>query len=113
MGLGPINAGRRLSELTGIDINDVDVFEVNEAFASQSIATIRDLRIRSQQSQRQRRCHIDRSPTWCERGKDNWAGGHITFLRARQGDSYGIDVHWWRHGNRSCLATDPLIFLIY
>ena len=45
MGLGPINAGRKLSHLTGIDINDVDVFEVNEAFASQSIATIRDLEL--------------------------------------------------------------------
>ena len=45
MGLGPINAGSKLSELTGIDINDVDVFEVNEAFASQSIATIRDLEL--------------------------------------------------------------------
>ena len=43
MGIGPISAGRKLSELTGIDINDVEVFEVNEAFASQSIATIRDL----------------------------------------------------------------------
>ena len=45
MGLGPINAGRKLSHLTGIDISDVDVFEVNEAFASQSIATIRDLEL--------------------------------------------------------------------
>ncbi len=45
MGLGPINAGRKLSDLTGIDIRDVDVFEVNEAFASQSIATIRDLEL--------------------------------------------------------------------
>ena len=45
MGLGPINAGRKLSDLTGIDINDVDVIEVNEAFASQSIATIRDLEL--------------------------------------------------------------------
>ena len=45
MGLGPINAGRRLSELTGMEIDDVDVFEVNEAFASQSIATIRDLKL--------------------------------------------------------------------
>jgi len=45
MGLGPINAGRKLSELTGIEIDDVDVFEVNEAFASQSIATIRDLEL--------------------------------------------------------------------
>ena len=45
MGLGPINAGRKLSHLTGIDISDVDVFEVNEAFASQSIATIRDIEL--------------------------------------------------------------------
>ena len=45
MGLGPINAGRKLSELTGIEIDDFDVFEVNEAFASQSIATIRDLKL--------------------------------------------------------------------
>lgn len=45
MGLGPIDAGRRLSKLTGIDISDFDVFEINEAFASQSIATIRELNI--------------------------------------------------------------------
>jgi len=45
MGLGPINAGRKLSELTGMEIDDVDVLEVNEAFASQSIATIRDLEL--------------------------------------------------------------------
>ena len=48
MGLGPINAGRKLSELTGINVNDFDVFEVNEAFASQSIATIRDLELDSE-----------------------------------------------------------------
>ena len=40
MGLSPINADRKLSELTGININDVDVLEVNEAFASQSIADL-------------------------------------------------------------------------
>lgn len=45
MGLGPINAGRKLSDLTDIAISDVDIFEVNEAFASQSIATIRDLEL--------------------------------------------------------------------
>jgi acetyl-CoA acyltransferase len=45
MGLGPINAARKLSELTAVEIDDVDVFEVNEAFASQSIATIRDLEL--------------------------------------------------------------------
>ena len=45
MGLGPIQAGRKLSDLTGIKIDDVDIFEVNEAFASQSIATMKDLEL--------------------------------------------------------------------
>ena len=45
MGLGPINAGKKLSNLTGIDANDFDVFEINEAFSSQSIATIRELQL--------------------------------------------------------------------
>ena len=45
MGLGPINAGIKLTHLTGLEIKDVDVFEVNEAFASQSLATIRDLEL--------------------------------------------------------------------
>ena len=45
MGLGPINAGRKLCDLTGVELNKIDVFEVNEAFASQSIATIRDLKL--------------------------------------------------------------------
>ena len=31
--------------MTAMEIDDVDVFEINEAFASQSIATIRDLRL--------------------------------------------------------------------
>ena len=45
MGLGPINAGKKLSDLIGLKISDFDVFEVNEAFASQSIATVRDLEL--------------------------------------------------------------------
>lgn len=45
MGLGPIDAGRKLSHQTGLEIGDVDIFEINEAFASQSIATIRDLQL--------------------------------------------------------------------
>ena len=45
MGLGPIAAARNLSKLTGIDLGDVDIFEINEAFSSQSIATIRELEL--------------------------------------------------------------------
>ena len=41
----PVIKKIRENELTGINVNDFDVFEVNEAFASQSIATIRDLEL--------------------------------------------------------------------
>jgi acetyl-CoA C-acetyltransferase len=45
MGLGPIGAIRHLCEETGWDLRDVDVFEVNEAFAAQAIAVARELGI--------------------------------------------------------------------
>ncbi|WP_294308313.1 3-oxoadipyl-CoA thiolase [uncultured Sphingomonas sp.] len=43
MGAGPIEAARKLCCLTGVAIDDLDVIELNEAFASQAIATLRDL----------------------------------------------------------------------
>ncbi|MDO6415302.1 3-oxoadipyl-CoA thiolase [Sphingomonas sp. BIUV-7] len=43
MGVGPIEAARKLSHRTGIGIDKLDVIELNEAFASQAIATLRDL----------------------------------------------------------------------
>jgi 3-oxoadipyl-CoA thiolase len=43
MGIGPIPAVRRLLERTGIEVGDVDLVELNEAFASQSLAVIREL----------------------------------------------------------------------
>ncbi len=45
MGLGPIYAVRRLLEKTKMRIEDIDLFELNEAFASQSIACIRELNL--------------------------------------------------------------------
>lgn len=41
MGIGPIPAVARLEERAGISITDVDVVELNEAFASQSLACLR------------------------------------------------------------------------
>jgi len=43
MGLGPIPATRRALERAGIGAGDLDLVELNEAFASQSLACIREL----------------------------------------------------------------------
>ncbi len=45
MGLGPIPAVRKVLASTGMTINDLDMMEVNEAFASQAIACLRELGI--------------------------------------------------------------------
>ena len=45
MGIGPIFSTRKLVSQTGIDINKIDVVELNEAFASQSLACIRELKL--------------------------------------------------------------------
>ena len=43
MGLGPVPATRRLLARTGVSLTDVDVVELNEAFAAQALAVLRDL----------------------------------------------------------------------
>ena len=45
MGLGPIPATNLALKKAGWKISDVDLFEINEAFAAQSIAVIKDLKI--------------------------------------------------------------------
>jgi len=45
MGLGPISASKKALELAGWNIADVDLFEINEAFAAQSMAVIGELEI--------------------------------------------------------------------
>lgn len=45
MGVGPIEAARKLCRSTGVALDQVDVIELNEAFAAQAIATLRDLNI--------------------------------------------------------------------
>jgi acetyl-CoA C-acetyltransferase len=45
MGLGPVPAVRRLLEQTGLEVDDVDLWEMNEAFAAQVIACNRELGI--------------------------------------------------------------------
>jgi acetyl-CoA acyltransferase len=43
MGFGPAPASKKLCEKLGMSIDQFDVIELNEAFASQALATLRDL----------------------------------------------------------------------
>jgi 3-oxoadipyl-CoA thiolase len=43
MGIGPAPATRRVLELTGLKLEQMDVIELNEAFAAQGLAVLRDL----------------------------------------------------------------------
>ncbi len=45
MGTGPIPSSKKALELAGWDIGDVDLFEINEAFAAQSLAVIKTLSV--------------------------------------------------------------------
>ncbi len=45
MGVGPIPATRKALQRAGIGVNDLDLIELNEAFASQAIASMRDLQL--------------------------------------------------------------------
>ena len=45
MGIGPIPAVKKILARTGLTVDDIDVVEINEAFASQSLACLRELGI--------------------------------------------------------------------
>lgn len=45
MGIGPVPAVKALMKKTGLQVNDIDVYEVNEAFAAQALAVCRCLEL--------------------------------------------------------------------
>ena len=69
MGTGPIPSAKKALDLAGWKINDVDLFEINEAFAAQSIA-VKD----SFNSRRKGKCkwwsYCFRTSYWCFRDKN-------------------------------------------
>ena len=45
MGIGPVPATRKLLARTCLELEDIDLFEVNEAFAAQALAVMRELEL--------------------------------------------------------------------
>ena len=45
MGIGPVPAIKALLEATGLSIDDIGLFEINEAFSAQCLAVARELKI--------------------------------------------------------------------
>jgi acetyl-CoA acyltransferase len=45
MGIGPVDAIPKAINMAGLNMNDINLFELNEAFASQSLAVIRETKI--------------------------------------------------------------------
>jgi acetyl-CoA C-acetyltransferase len=62
MGIGPVPAVRKLLSRTGVAVEQLDLVELNEAFASQSLAVVRELGLESGEGERERRSDRTRSP---------------------------------------------------
>ena len=45
MGTGPIPSSKKALDLAGWEVKDVDLFEINEAFAAQTLACVKELKI--------------------------------------------------------------------
>ena len=43
MGIGPVPAVRKVLDRAGLKLDEIDLFEVNEAFAAQALGVIREL----------------------------------------------------------------------
>ena len=55
MGIGPVPASRKALAAAGLSLEDIDLIEVNEAFAGQYLAVEKELGLDREQDQRQRR----------------------------------------------------------
>ena len=45
MGIGPVTAMQKAASNSGMSISDMDIIELNEAFAAQSVAVVRELEL--------------------------------------------------------------------
>ena len=67
MGMGPVEAIRKALDRANLSIDDIDLIELNEAFAAQSLAVVRELKLDPARGQRARRRDRARASDWRQR----------------------------------------------
>ena len=107
MGIGPITAIPRALSLAGLKLADIDLIELNEAFAAQVLAIIRRSQPGPGKNQRQWRSHRARSPARLHRRKThrNTSPGNESAERPIRN---GHDVRRRGHGRRRHLRAARL-----
>ena len=98
MGLGPVEAIRQTLARAGMTIADIDLVEINEAFAAQVVPSAQELGDQLRQAQREGGRHRPRPPVRPDRGPDHddaaqRSGGHREDHRPR------VDVRGRRPGH--------------
>ncbi len=97
MGIGPIAAVPRVLKRTGMKLADIDLIELNEAFAAQAVAVIRELGLNEEITQRQRRRDCAGASAGLHGGQADGAD-HQRNDAPQHAVRHGDDVHRRRHG---------------
>ena len=107
MGIGPIAAVPKLLKRQGMALDDIDLIELNEAFASQALAVIRHLELDAGEGQRQRRRDCAWSSARLHRRKADRPVDQRDEAPQQQ-IRHGDDVHRRRHGRGGHLRKPEL-----
>ena len=87
MGIGPIAAIPKALKLAGLEKDDIDLFELNEAFASQSLAVMRELRLDEEKVNVNGGAIALGHPLGCTGAK---LTTQLVYEMARRGSKYGM-----------------------
>ena len=101
MGFGPVPAAKKALERAGLELKDMDVIEINEAFAAQVLACLKGLGVplRRLARQSQRRRHR-RRPSAGRLGRAPGADRRAAAAAHRRALRAGLHVHRRRPGHR-------------
>ena len=100
MGIGPVYAIPKALKMAGLTLDQIDVIELNEAFAAQGLSVMKVLEMDPSKGQCQRRCRRSRPSARLHRSKTDRDDPAGTETPQRQTLRHGHDVRRRRHGRR-------------